>query len=329
MELSSLFSLLALFINITITLLLFFNKTRSYIINSYLLFSVFCSLYIFFEFLSYNYFSAEYALIGFKFEVLSWLPIGFLFLNFVNNVISRKVIFYKRISFFISGVIFFIGMYTPYIYDSVIKVRWGYVIVPGSMYFLLVFSMLVVPMAIGIKRVLKAYYSDHYSDIEKKTLKIILIGGIVSLVCALTSDVVLPHVFNKINFYRVGGICILFQSLSYFYIINRYYLSKLSVKETSMYLFQHSESPIILLNFLGNIQQVNRSAKKIFGLCYVDLLGKHISRIIVSNRYSYKKKLNQNICDVMILDDKKKCFVSQIQVGEGVQNGYLILLELA
>lgn len=328
MELISLFSLLALFINITITLLMFFNKSRSYIINAYLLFSVFCSLYIFFEFLAYNYPSSDYAMIGFKCELFTWIPIGFLFLNFVNQVISRRIVFYKRISFFISGVLFLIGLYTPFIYASVEKVKWGYVIVPGVFYFPIVFFLLVVPVIIGIKKVLSAYYSSKYSEIEKKTLRIILVGTLISLVSALASDVVLPHIFNKVSYYRVGGICILFQSLSYFYVINRYYLSKLSVKEVSMYLFQHSETPIILLNFLGNIQQVNRAAKKMLNLSYADLLGKHISRVIVSTRYGHKKKCSHNVFDILVLNEKKKCFVSQMKVGEGIQNGYLVLLEL-
>jgi hypothetical protein len=328
MQLVSLLSLVAFFTNLTITAVIYFNKMRSNIGNSYILLSSFFSAYIFFEFLAYNYPNPDVAFIYMKLEMISWVPIGLLYLNFVNQVISFRTIYLKRFTFIMSLIIIIVGFFTPYILVAVSPVTWGYRIVPGLLYLPTILIVTIFPVILGIKKLLKALYSKSHTDVEKTTIKIILVGTLITLVCTITSDVILPHVLEVHDYYRIGGICILFQSLSYFWAINHYYLSKISLKDTSMYLFQQSLSPIVIVNFLGNIQQINHSAKTSFNIPYSELLGKHISRLIVSNHYNYKVPISKNIYDVLINEEKKKSFISQIQITAGIKNGYLIIMEL-
>jgi hypothetical protein len=328
MQLVSLVSLFAFFINLTITFVIYFNKMKSKIGNSYILLSSFFSMYIFFEFLAYNYPNAESAFFFMKIEMISWIPIGLLYLNFVNQVISVKTIYFKRFTLTISIILIAIGMFSPLLMVYVSPLTWGFQIEPGILYLPTILVIIIFPVILGVKKLLNALYCNQHTDVEKTTIKIILIGTLITLVCTITSDVILPHILEVHDYYRVGGICILFQSLSYFWAINHYYLSKISLKDSSMYLFQQSQSPILIINFLGNIQQINHAAKTCFKLPYSELLGKHISRLIVSNHYNFKIPSSRNIFETLINGEKKKSFISQIQIQAGIKNGYLIIMEL-
>jgi len=326
MPLSSFVTLIFIFFNLSIGFYLLFLNSRRRVVTSYLFFVFVSTLLMLFDLLSYSHINLAVSPLGHSLQHVLWFGVGLYFLNFATSFTTYKALD-SRVIILLLISIFVLDKYFLHFVTDVLLSGFGIQLTSGYHYVVTWSVFFCLPVFIGLKRLTTTYYVQYTSDIEKKSILYIIIGTVSSFSCILFIDFLLVLLCDYVPVIQIGDIVIFFQNLLYFCIIRRYYIPKLSLNDVSMYLFQHTHTPIILINFLGNIFQINQAAKKQFNTSYADLLDKHISRVIVSKRYTYKQGMDRCVCNVLINEKLHKCFVSQVRIPTKINNGFMVILE--
>ena len=119
MKLTALIPLLSFLINHILMVKILSNYKRHFIYYSTLLFMSYLSITLFISFLMWSITTYSTLLFLTKLQIIFWLPLGFLFLNYIYDLIEIKRPIYLYIGGLITLIFSAIAAFTPYLVPAI------------------------------------------------------------------------------------------------------------------------------------------------------------------------------------------------------------------
>ena len=260
----------------------------------------------------------------FRIACIFWIPSGFLFLNFTYAFLGKqKDIFYKiMLTACIIAVL--VSLLTDLTIKGHERTYWGEMVVPGIL-FVPIILLLITPST------LYAYYLTFRKVLEtndinqKKQLMLLLLGVTISLSIGLICDVVIPDVLKVRDSIRMGSSGCGAISLCAFLAVIKYNFLSVGVEKAAKNLFENILDGIIVVSPIGEILQLNESAKAMFYVQDSELKHLKISDLLAGHDFT---ETYQNR-EIKIARKQKSRFlsVSQSTIEDyGIQLGKLIII---
>ena len=224
---------------------------------------------------------------------ITYLPIGVLFLNFVYNLLSKKIdAKLWGFSFIVSGSIL-INLFTDIFVTKFIKSEWGYHLQNSHPYsFYLNFIVIFSPCIFGLYYLGKEIYKNIHSPYRSQ-IKWILGGGIFIWTFTLIYEFIIFH-FELYEIIRLSTIMPSVVSLLILPAIIKYNFITPSKREISTKLFSSLPDAVFLLDENGIIIESNKVAEKIIESAALSHVEKLSPELLVSN-YSLKQQYTNHI----------------------------------
>lgn len=187
-----------------------------------------------------------------------WLSIGFLFLNFVFEMLNKKRNAQYYLALIFSVILITTSVFSDKIISGVDKVFWGIVLVFGD-WILFALVLVVSPMVYALSLILKARKTETDRRL-KDIYKILVVGSILVIILESSVDIILPVVFHtKIISMATLGNAILAAFL--LWIIGKYRFLELSFEEFSKNIFDKVNEGVIITSVGGTTLMMNNAAK--------------------------------------------------------------------
>ncbi|OGU82662.1 MAG: hypothetical protein A2499_06620 [Stygiobacter sp. RIFOXYC12_FULL_38_8] len=243
-------------------------------------------------------------------SIMSLAP-TFWFLNFTYTFIGRK----RDLIYYISSTsvftIILVSISTNLILADYLKTSWGYDRVQGVLYFPAIIIAIILPAIYSVYLIIeKIKTTSDYT--YKKSLPLILIGSLISLMLGLVSNVIIPHIFNNHDLVQFGESTTVVQSYFILVAVIKYKLFTPSVEDIANDLFASMKEAVLILDKGGKILQLNAYAKKLFG----SKVAGNEEVINVNNLFS-NFEINKDVTDyeVNYISDSEKKILSLSQIG--------------
>ncbi|NJD21502.1 MAG: PAS domain S-box protein [Melioribacter sp.] len=259
----SIIPIVALLFNGAVWSYIFINRKERPINNSFLLYSTNLTLWIVLEIILRQPLPAEYIMPLIKIESIMSLASAFWFLNFTYTFIGRKrdLIFYIFSTSVFTTVLTSIS--TNFIFTGYIKTIWGYDKIQGGLYFPAVIIAIILPAIYSVYLIVtKIKSTTDYT--YKKTLPLILMGSLITLILGLVSNVLLPRILNIHNIVQIGESVTVVQSYFILIAVIKYRLFTPGVEDIANDLFASMKEAVLILDKGGKILQSNAYADRLF-----------------------------------------------------------------
>jgi len=296
--------LLAFLANGFIIVYVFAQKKRDKIANAFLAYSIAISAWIAYNFYIWLPLDSEWIFLGMKYGAPSWMSIGFFINRFVYVFTKKKVDFFYRYSVVSLLAAILITLFSDWVIIGVNREYWGYSVVGGPLFLPITLCVLIPPILYSLFILLLEGYRAKSKTLKKQFFLLLLGFGAV-LFLSVISVIILPHFFQiKIPSITSGAAVI--QSLFTFYAIFRYRFLTLSVENVAEEVFSGVQDGVVLLNQSFFIEQMNDSAKRLFGISSGSRFGTSIMDLLpnCSPQSEYKNK------ELEITTDGGKKFLS-------------------
>ena len=210
--------------------------------------------------LSVNKFSLETGTFLEKLMSVSWLSIGFLFLNFVFQLLNKKPNLIYKLALFTSLLLILISFSTSKIVLSIEYSYWGAFPVFGE-WILPVFVLIVSPMIYGMGLIFHQRKRETNINLKKIQLNVI-IGVLIAVVVVASIDVILPVIF-EIRLISMAAFGNALLSLFLLRVVNKNHLLELSTEEISQSIFDKVNEGVIITSLDGKVLMLNETAKNL------------------------------------------------------------------
>ncbi|KAF0140524.1 MAG: putative hybrid sensor histidine kinase [Stygiobacter sp.] len=307
----SIIPIVALLFNGAVWSYIFINRKERPVNNSFLLYSTNLMLWIIVEIILRQPLSTEYIMPLIKIDSIMSLAPTFWFLNFTYTFIGRK----RDLIYYISSTsvftIILVSISTNLILADYLKTSWGYDRVQGVLYFPAIIIAIILPALYSVYLIIeKIKTTSDYT--YKKSLPLILIGSLISLMLGLVSNVIIPHIFDNHDLVQFGESTTVVQSYFILVAVIKYKLFTPSVEDIANDLFSSMKEAVLILDKEGKILQLNAYAKKLFG----SKVAGNEEVINVNNLFS-NYEINKDVTDyeVNYMSDSEKKILSLSQIG--------------
>lgn len=307
----SIIPIVALLFNGAVWSYIFINRKERPVNNSFLLYSTNLMLWIIVEIILRQPLSTEYIMPLIKIDSIMSLAPTFWFLNFTYTFIGRK----RDLIYYISSTsvftIILVSISTNLILADYLQTSWGYDRVQGVLYFPAIIIAIILPAIYSVYLIIeKIKTTSDYT--YKKSLPLILIGSLISLMLGLVSNVIIPHIFNNHDLVQFGESTTVVQSYFILVAVIKYKLFTPSVEDIANDLFASMKEAVLILDKGGKILQLNAYAKKLFG----SKVAGNEEVINVNNLFS-NYEINKDVTDyeVNYISDSEKKILSLSQIG--------------
>lgn len=194
---------------------------------------------------------------------ITWLMLGFFFLNFTYAFLKKQKDYLYYISLVSSISSYGLCISTDLIVIDFKHHYWGYYEVMGTAFPVSIILVLFFPFIYSIGLIYKKTINmtDNHT---KKQLSLLIQGTVVFLLVTLLSDIISMQIFEVYQFLTVSTTGTVLQSLFVFRAVNKYNFLSIGVEEVSYDLFTNIKDGVVLVDPKESIIQINESAKEIF-----------------------------------------------------------------
>jgi PAS domain S-box-containing protein len=256
MNIYSIIPLIAFLFNSFVWVYIYAQKKDNEINYSFLLYAAFLSIWILIVFIIRE--KIELALIMplMKIASIVWLSIVFLFMNFTYKFINKKwdIFFYGTLLFVIISI--GLSLTTKLILEGYLWVSWGVVKDTGPLFMLVSIIVIIIPAFYCLILILEERRVTADDDL-KKSLTLIFYGSLFSLTIGLISNIIIPVIFNYIEFPEIAESGTAIQSICIFIAVTKYRLFAISVEEIGESLFDNMNDVVILIDRAGRVLNLN------------------------------------------------------------------------
>lgn len=270
--------------SLSVGIYLFFRNPKSNINKIFFLFVLNIAIFNISEFLTRLSTTAVVALFWGRI-CYSMLALGPCFaLNF-SLIFPRKTIpkRYDLISKYVMACIYLIGLivYIFFIYSTSLQdvhySEWGYRLPISPSYFFIAIWFLVITGLIFSYLIYKYFWGDN-SDIEKKQIKLVLIGAILMVITAVVTNI-LPPLFN-LNIFPMTSLFTSIFVVFVSYTILKYKFLSLSIAMIAENIINMMKDSLIVIDQNENIVNVNKSTLDILGYHKKELINSSLNQIV-------------------------------------------------
>lgn len=259
----SLIPLASLISGIFITALILGKDMRKPAHQAFIMFSLALQAWAALDFINWNLEGDNARLMLMKMQSVTWLAVGFLFLNFIYVFLSRrKDVIYKVIRFAMVASIL-LSLSGNLVIEDCKTTFWGADIKPGILFFPVVFIVMLTPFLFAIHLIYKELRRTT-SFTRRKQLVLLFSGTLTAIVAGITTDILMPYVFH-IAFPGLSSTASVFQSVLIFVAVTRYGFLAVEISEIAEELFHNVNDAVIVMNTGGKVVNYNSAARDMMG----------------------------------------------------------------
>lgn len=229
--------------------------------QSLLIYLSILELWMFFDFLIWNYKDSPSAEILIRINSIFWFSTAFWFLNFAHSFLMKKrgAIFYGLAAG--TGITILISLFTKLIIVGKREYFWGADIQHGPLFFVATMVIITIPALY----VIGLFAREHFvsDETSRKTQLLLLIVGTISLLgFGVLSDVLLPILTEQRDHLRLASSVALGQVICIAIATLKYDFLTFDIDEVSFRYFQQSKDGVIGANSEGIILFSNVAAEE-------------------------------------------------------------------
>ncbi|MDH5361025.1 MAG: ATP-binding protein, partial [Gammaproteobacteria bacterium] len=253
-------------------------KTRSSRLkDAYIYFSVALTFWIFWDLVLWLRIDEAWYINILKIQSIFWLPVGLLFLNFINAYLDRKHSMLVKLGMIVYVIAVGITLFTDYVIVGFRDVFWGVLHEAGPLHAVFSNIIVVIPMWYGIYLLLRSVRDrSHVRDQAASVM--LLIGTILGASISYVTTVYFPDVLGRTDILPLHDVGIAVHSLFASIAVTRYRFLHIELADVAEDMFARMHDGVLVLDSTGKVQHANVSAREMLGLGFDELSDRKISK---------------------------------------------------
>lgn len=253
-------------------------KTRSSRLkDAYIYFSVALTFWIFWDLVLWLRIDESWYVYILKIQTIFWLPVGLLFLNFVNAYLDRKDSKLVKLGMIVYVLAVVVSLSTDYVVRGYRDVFWGVLHEAGPLHAIFSNILVVLPMWFGIYLLLRSV-RDKSQVRDQAASMMLLIGTIIGAAISYVTTVYFPDVVGRTDIMPLHDVGIAVHSLFASIAVTRYRFLHIELADVAEDMFARMHDGILILDGRGKIQHANLSAREMLDLGFDELPERNISK---------------------------------------------------
>ena len=237
-----------------------------------------------------------------KLTSISWISIGFLFLNFVYHWLQRNKDRIYRIFFSTTIISIFITLGTNTI------INYGILYVPISI------TVIILPFIYSSYLLFESFKQSHIDSLLRKQLSLMVLGVVLSMGFGLIIGISFPVVFEVKEWFYLTSSLTGLQALFVLPAMVKFNFLATPLHEVTGQLFEHSNQSVLIINPSESIIHANNAAIELFGLHKNLIFGMNASELFLE----YDPEQNyKNFETETTGENKKNVSVSNTVIRQG------------
>ena len=204
-----------------------------------------------------------------KLTSVFWIPIGFLFLNFIYHWLQKEKDLIYRIFFSSAIVSILISL------GSQMIINYGVLYVPISM------LVIILPIIYGAVLLYQDFKRSQKDSLLRRQLSLMVLGVVISLGLGLIIGISLPVVFKVQEWYFLTSSLTGLQALFVLPALVKFNFLATPIQEVTGELFEHSPQAVLIISPSENVIHTNNSAVDLFGIDKKTILGMDTSELFL------------------------------------------------
>lgn len=255
----------AFFVNSLLATYLFAKRKGNKVNNAYYLFAISLMFWAFGDFLLWLKINPEWYHPILVIQSIFWIPVGFLFLNFVYMFIRRKRnhVYWIFLGFNVAAIL--LSVFTDLVNHGYREEQWGVIHNPGPLHIWIVLGPVLMSMMYGVFLLFHRMLKTHDPQ-ERKKLNIVVSGTAITSIFALFSAVIIPDVFDIRVMPSTHDVALTLYAIVIFIAIEKYSFLKIKVADVSNDMFAKMRDGIVILDKHDRVQHINPSAMKMLNI---------------------------------------------------------------
>jgi len=244
--------------------------------HAYILFSIGLSMWVFWDFVLWLRIDESWYLAILKIQSIFWIPIGLLFVNFVNAYLDRKPgkLFYPLVA--VTVVFVILSVSTDWVITGYRDVYWGILHRAGPLHSPITLFVVSLPMFMGIGYLI-ARFRQSDNTLERLQLGLIVLGTLSASVISFITTVLLPDILHRHDVLPLHDIGIALHSLLTSIAVARYRFLNIEVADVAEDMFARMQDGVVILDRRELMQHANAAAREMLGLGHGELVREKIT----------------------------------------------------
>jgi signal transduction histidine kinase/CheY-like chemotaxis protein len=244
--------------------------------RAYMLFSIGLSMWVFWDFVLWLRIDEAWYVPILKIQSIFWIPIGILFVNFVNAYLNRKSgrLFYPLVA--VTVVFIVISVSTDWVIAGYRDVYWGILHKAGPLHSPITLFIVSLPMFVGIG-LLFARFRHSDNTLERVQLSLIVLGTLMASIISFVTTVLFPDILHRRDILPLHDVGIALHSLFTSIAVVRYRFLNIEVADVAEDMFARMQDGVIILDRRGLMQHANAAAREMLGLGHGELVREKIT----------------------------------------------------
>ena len=284
MESSNLYAYIPFFsflLTVVVTTYIQARTRASRLKHAYVMFSIALTMWTFWDFVLWLRIDEDWYLYILKAQSVFWIPIGLLFVNFVNAYLGRKPgkLFYPLVA--VTVVCIILSISTDWVMSGYRDVFWGILHQAGPLHSPITLFIVSLPMFVGIGYLITRFRVSD-SRLEKTQLSFIIIGTLLASVISFITTVLFPDILHRSDVLPLHDIGIALHSVFTSIAVSRYRFLNIEVVDVAEDMFARILDGVVILDRNGMIQHANAAAREMLRLGHGELAQEKIAKYFTS-----------------------------------------------
>lgn len=233
--------------------------------RAYILFSFGLAMWIFWDLVLWLRIDDSWYVAILKIQSIFWIPIGALFVNFVNAYLDRKSgrLFYPLVV--ITAVFVIISLSTDWVIAGYRYEYWGILHKAGPLHTFITIFVVSVPTFVGIGFLMRRFFRSD-NTLERVQLGLIVFGTLFAAVMSFVTTILMPDILHNYHVIPLHDIGIAVHSTLTSIAVSRYRFMNIEVEDVAEDMFAKMQDGVIILDRRGLMQHANIAAREMLGL---------------------------------------------------------------
>lgn len=253
-------------------------KTRSsQLKRAYISFSLALAFWIFADLVLWLRIDESWYITILKIQTIFWLPVGLLFLNFVNAYLERKSSKIVKLGVVVYVIAVLLSLFTDFVIAGYRDVFWGVLHQAGPLHAVFSNLIVVIPMWYAIYLLIRSL-GDKFQVRDKTATILLSIGIVLGAGISFVTTVYFPDIVGRTDVLPLHDVGIAIHSLFTSIAVSRYRFLHIELADVADDMFARMHEGVLILDGMGRIQHANVSAREMLSLGFDELPEQKISK---------------------------------------------------
>jgi two-component system sensor histidine kinase/response regulator len=255
-------------LNLFVWTYVFAQRKRDPVNRAYLLFAGAITAWVFLDMLMSWPMSEATAYRVMKIKSIAYLPVGVLFLHFVNTLVGTSR--FDRRALRVFTATWLIGqsvvLLTSYHEATVVTTWWGWTETAGPLFMPITIGVMILPLVYGLTKAVRVALSKDTTPYDRHVIRWVIQGTAIVFVIGLATDIVLPAVAGTLTeIPDLAALSTSIVSIHVFVSVLKHNLMATGVEQVAGLMFDQSSDATFAVDNRGTVSVMNDAARDLFG----------------------------------------------------------------